>query len=270
MSKGIERLKTVMPANQKAMVKASRSGDIPNISTEQCAETPAFNTHSLEGAFRDQAGMSAEHLNLAAHAVQHGQQELRQFRQSAEQQTTQLRELRLPDTRVNLDGIKIEIPFEIKQYAIDIDQDKYMKIMWSLLGKDRIASFRQHSTKANQNTTPALWLNQMIAVETKKPYVFMISQKLDQLTSGWDEAERENLLNVDPGTAQAASDYLEMTLGYTLRAMLNSIAQSNQLPLFVIFVIIVDEILNRHTEVNIPSTPSSLWEDPFAPAEESK
>jgi hypothetical protein len=256
-SKGIEKLKTVLPANHKAMQKATKAGDIPNISTEPCAETPAFNSEALSAAFQAQSAMNAEHLNLAAHALPQGPQDLRQLRTDLSETTTQLRELRLPDTRVNIDGIKMEIPFEIKQYAIDIDQEKYMKIMWGLLGKERVLEFRKHATKSNQNNTPALWLNQHICIETKKPYVFMLHRDFSE------QIKEKGLDNIAVELQQQASDYLEMALGSTLRSSLNQIAQSNQLPLFVVFVIIVDAILKSKTVIDVPMTPSSLWENPF-------
>jgi hypothetical protein len=258
-NRGIERLKTILPANQKAMAKAQKAGDIPNISTEMVAETPAFNSHQLEGSFRDQAGMNAEHLNLAAAHVQQGAQELRAFRSDLEQSTSQLKTLRLPDTKVNIEGLKIEIPFEMKQYAIDIDQEKYMKIMFALLGDDRILQFHRHATKSNQNNTPALWLNQAVYVETCKPYVYNISKNVEQLTSGQDTG----WMQIDEAKAQLASDYLEMALGPTLRSRLNQIAQANDMPLFVVFVILVDEVLKSRGDTAIPVTATSLWESPF-------
>lgn len=263
MSKGIERLKTILPANQNAMSRAKTAGDIPNISTEPCAETPAFDSHALEGAFRDQAGMSAEHLNLAASFVQQGQQEIRHFRQELQDSARQLSTLRMPDTRVNIEGIKMEVPFTLKQYAIDIDQNKYMKIMYALLGKERIDNFRGHATKSNQNNTPALWLNQAVWIESCKPYVYNIGKNLaDHIKDG-----DADWTHVDDATDKQASDYLEMALGGELRGRLNQIAQSNSQPIFVIFIVLVDTLLRDRGEVAIPVTAGSLWDDPWKEGE---
>ena len=263
-SPGIDRLKSVLPANQNAMTKASKQGDIPNISTEPCAETPVFNSHQLEGAFRDQAGMSAEHLNLAASFVQQGQQELRSLRSDLSESTAQLQKLKLPDTKVNIEGIKMEVPFELKQYAVDIDQEKYMLIMFSLLGDDRMLEFQKHATKSNQNNTPALWLNQAVYIETCKPYVYNLSKNLEKLIPNEDERQ---WTNVSAEYDKLAGDYLDMALGITLRSKLNHIAQTNSLPLFVVFVLIVDEILKSRAAVSIPVTSAGLWANPFAKKE---
>ena len=259
-NKGIEKLKSVMPANQKVMSKAAKAGDIPNTSTDLVAETPAFNSHALEGAFRDQAGTNAEHLNIMAAHLEQGPQHLRTFKQDLEQGTNQLRTLKLPDTLAIIDGQKIEIPFELKQYAIDIDQEKYMRIMFALLGKARIKNFHQHATKSNQNTTPALWLNQAVWVETWKPYVYNISKSLDKLIP---EGQDRSWMNIDADTALQADQYLEMALGGQLRGKLNQIAQANGMPLFVIFVLVVDVILQSRDAHAVPVTATSLWESPF-------
>lgn len=253
MSKGIERLKDVLPENQAIQAKAAKLGNIPNISTQRLEETPAFDSHAFEGAFQAQAGVQSEHLDLAAAHVRGGVQELSQIRQDLQGVAGQLSGLRLPDTRVNIDGIKMDCPHELKQFACDIDQDGYQKVMFALLGKERMLQFRNHATKSNQNNTPALWLNQAVWFETKKPYVFVISRNLqDQITK----------LDVDQETAQKAANYLQQALGTTLFNALAQIANVNQLSAYVVFVLIVDEVLTSRNAAAAPATPSSLWDDP--------
>ena len=263
MSKGIERLKAVMPATMKAIGKAAKQGDIPNVSTQPVLETAPFDSSKYEGQFRDQAGLNAEHLNLAASRVNHGQQELKQLRSELSEQTRELARLDLPDTQIMVDGQKIEVPFHVKQYAIDLDQEHYMRIMWGLLGAERIVDFQKHSTKSNQNTTPALWLNQAIAIEVKKPYVYQIRQNVGQ------KIKDEGLDDITPEIAQQASSYLQMALGSTLHGQLAHIAQTQDLSILTVFVIIVDVILAARTAQNVPVVASSLWANPFGDEEEA-
>ncbi len=257
MSKNIEKLKAVMPATMKAIGKAARQGDIPNISTQPVIETKPFNSHQFEGNFRDQAGLTAEHLNLAAAHISGANQELRQLRSEFAEQASQLARLELPDTQVMVDGHKIEVPFHVKQYAIDLDQEKYMRIMWGLLGAERILDFQKHATKSNQNNTPALWLNQAIQIEVKKPYVYQIRQNVGQ------KIKDEGMDNITPELAQTASNYLHMALGSTLHGQLTHIASTQDLSILTVFVIIVDEILRSRGVQSVPVVASSLWANPF-------
>ncbi len=262
MSKGIERLTKVMPANMKGLGKSAKQGDIPNISTQPVLETKPFDSHKYESNFRDQAGLGAEHLNLAAATVNHGAQELKQLRSELSEQTRELSRLELPDTQIMVDGQKIEVPFHVKQYACDIDQERYMRIMWGLLGATRIVDFQKHATKSNQNNTPALWLNQAIAIEVKKPYVYQIRQNVGQ------QIKDEGLDNIAPEVAQTASNYLDMALGSHLRGQLAHIAQTQDLSILTVFVLIVDEILKSRNVTNVPLVASSLWANPFGEDEE--
>lgn len=257
IAKGLADLKEILPENQAGLAKAARSADIPNLSTQVVEETPPFNSEAHAAAFLAQAGMQSEHLNLTAAALPGGGAEsITRMRNELAPLATELRGLRLPDTRVNIEGIKMEVPFELKQYANDLDQEKYNKIMFALLGKERMADFRKHTTRANQNTTPALWLNQAICVETKKPYVFLISRNLAEAL------KEKGLDNVSAETDATASNYLQIALGSTLWGSIANIANVNQMPLYTVFVAIVDEILHSRNITAAPVTASSLWDEP--------
>lgn len=253
MSKGIDRLKKILPENQAVLSKTAKSGNIPNLSTQAVEETAPFDSRSFEGAFQAQAGMGSEHLDLAVAGVQGGVQQLSQIRNDLQPFANQLKGMRLPDTRVNIDGIKMECPHELKQFAIDLDQEKYQKVMFALLDSGRMKAFQDHATRANQNNTPAIWLNQAVWFETKKPYVFLISRNL---------SEQAEALKVPEESAKIAATYLQQALGDTLFQALHQIASVNQLSVYAVFILIVDEVLRSRTVTAAPVTATSLWEDP--------
>lgn len=245
----VDKLKRVMPENQAAQSKAARESDIPNVSTTQVVPTAPFDSRAYEMANQAKAGF-ATHLDMVSQVAQpHHLASLRdQFRQTAEQ----LKAVHLPDTSVNLQDVgEVKIPSDLKMYAIDLNQLQYNQIISVFLGPERMEQLKMATAKANQLTTPALFLNQMIAVECKKPYVFLISR---------DQPERANERPLSSEHEQKANDYLLLALGPILYAWLAHIAEVNQnMPIYTLFVVLCDVILAQHNRANVAITPQDIW-----------
>lgn len=71
----------------------------------------------------------------------------------------------LPPTVINIGGKRILLPWEVKRFACELDQNQY-KLTIAMLFPIRK---RLHAAllKANMSQTPALWLNQAIYVESQ-------------------------------------------------------------------------------------------------------
>lgn len=253
MSKRAPSGKDLMPETAAAMTsKANATANTPNLSTQVVEETPRFDSSAFRDAWQSQAGLEAEHLNLAGMVAPNGMASLNQIRMDLQPVANQLAAVRIPDTRVNIGGIKMEIPFAIKQYANDLDQSAYTKVLKFLVGKERLLSVRNHSARANQLNTPALWLNQAIAVETKKPYVFLLRQQLaDTLSTVPKIAEESN---------RKAEELMIAALGGGLFQPIAHIANANQLTPYTVFILLVDQILSDREATSVPVASSAIWD----------
>jgi hypothetical protein len=254
-------LKDVTPENRAAMAEAATMKEVANVSTEQVLKTPDFDSEKYKTEMQAQAGM-AEHLNFVASVPNIGSDPVAQIRRDLGAVANQLSRVRLPDTRVAIAGQEITIPYEVKAYANEVDQAKYTRYLGSLLGVERMDLFKAFSTKANMATKPALWLNQMICVETKKPYVFMINQELPKILGD------EQLIVVDKEDADKAEEYLRILLGHNLFTGIKQVADVNKLQSYAVFVLLVDVILETHKLYATPETSLSIWDGVTTPNEE--
>jgi hypothetical protein len=247
-----QSLRNVLPENLAVQTNAVKQSDIQNYSTVPVENTPPFNSHEYSDAARAKSGL-AEHINLTTQVVK--QQDLAELKDQFTSHAQQLRGVKLPDIRVNVGNIKMELAQEVNQYANDMNQGRYMQIIKALLGSERVASLKKHTLRANQNDQPALWLNQQLHVETKKPYVYTVSRDVSE------SVKEEGYLALDKDVAEQAKQYLQHALGPHLFGAIQQIANVNTLPEYTIFVILVDAIIQDHTRLAVPVTADNIWDD---------
>jgi hypothetical protein len=256
-SAGLAALADVLPENRAAANQAStNTADIVNVSTAPVETTPVFDTEALSAGLMARSA-NAEHLNLTTVVTR--RDALDHVRNALAPNMEQLRHVQLPDTKVNIDNIKIEIPYEVKRYANALDQTQYAQILHALLGTERMDLLRSHTTRANQVHTPALWMNQQIVVETKKPYVWTLQRNIPE------KIKEERILEVSKENAEKASSYLKLALGGELWQALYLIADTNQLPIYVVFVLLCDVVLDAHLVASVPNVPQNIWDGVTTP-----
>lgn len=250
----LDDLKTVDPSNLAIQSTHHRSSkeQMSNFSTERVVETPAFDTQQLSMACQAQAGMD-EHLNFAAAVT--GMDPLRQLRQDLTPYANQLTTFKLPDTVVSIDNQKIEIPYDVKQHGNDFDPKTYNDTVGALIGKKRLRALRGYMTRSNQAHTPGLWLGQAVWIETKKPYVYLLGREEESR----EQMEKNKLNDISPELAETASGYLQLLLGAQLFTAIKQIGTVTHLPVYVVFVLIVDAIIMRLDKVSKPVTTESTW-----------
>lgn len=257
----------ILPENM-AMMQMSKNADTDNFSTEVVEPTDPFNTHDIASSVAAQMTMKSQHLNLAATAPGVAMDQIMAYKNELAPLAEQLAKLKLPDTRVNVHNdaggrpLKIEIPYDVKQYANDLNQAQYNRFMLVLLGQERMIQVRAASTKANQGTTPALWLNQQICVESKKPRVFTLSQDLP------DSVRNESRLNLTQEQQEDVPRIIRACVGPTLFDDLGHIARANQIGLYTLFVLLVDLVLAGYKQASKVQTALSIWDDVTPPDEQ--
>lgn len=257
----------VLPENSAMQQLAATQGEVENFSQEVVEPTDYFNTHDIASSAAAMMTIKSQHLNLAATAPGVAMDQIVAYKTELKPLADQLAKLKLPDTRVNVHNdmggrpLKIEIPYEVKQYANDLNQAQYNRFLRVLLGQDRMIEVRKASTKANQGTTPALWLNQQICVESKKPKVFTLAQDLPE------SVRNESRLELAPEQQQEVSKIINACVGSLLFEDLVHIAKANQMGLYTLFVLLVDMVLSNFKTASKVTTALSIWEDVTPPDE---
>ena len=254
-------LKEVLPENLAIQQQSSTSEVHDYFSEVPVEKTPDFDVSIYANAMQAKAGM-AQHIDMVSTIPTVGPQHVSQIKHDLAQYTDQLRNMTLPDTRVNVklknaDGstnnLKIEIPYSVKQYASSLDQRKYAVILSHLLHKDDMDDLLRHTTKANQRHTPALWLCQKLVVETKKPYVYLLKKDVPL------EAQ------IDEEKAQIADQALVQILGGELHESIKQIATVNSMNTLAVFTLIVRNILSDLNVSSVPMTATSIWDGLVTP-----
>lgn len=252
----MSKLTDIDPKNlavqRNATSHASAKKPLEYVSTQKVIENQPFDTEKIAPAYQAQAGLE-EHVNFMAPAV--GADKLRNLRSELQPVAEQLNSFSLPDVVVNIDNQKIEIPYEVRQYAADVDVELYLQIISALCGKDRLLLLKDFTLKANQVHTPGLWLNQKVWIETKKPYVYMLGREEESQ----QQIAKERLNEVSDEKKQTAEDYLLAAMGRQLFTALKHISDVTKLPTFAIFVLIVETIIRQQLKVQTPTTASDAW-----------
>lgn len=252
----MSKLTDIDPKNlamqRSATSHAAAKKPLEYVSTQKVIENQPFDTEKIAPAYQAQAGME-EHVNFIASAV--GADKLRNLRSELQPVAEQLNSFSLPDVAVNIDNQKIEIPYEVRQYANDVDPELYLEIIAALGGKQRGRSLKGFMLKANQVHTPGLWLNQKVWIETKKPYVYLLGREEESQ----QQLVKERLNEVSEEQKQKAEHYLSAAMGPALFTALKQIAEVTKLPTFAVFVLIVDNVIRQQTVVHTPTTANDAW-----------
>src|ERR1700722_2658252 len=111
-------------ANMKASREAAggdatANEDAPNISTMPVRSTPVIDSEKFAGAWRAKAGL-APHLGLLKDAV--GQETLMEIQADLKPLAEMLKTIRLPDTQAIVNNEKVDIPWDVTNFANSVSQ----------------------------------------------------------------------------------------------------------------------------------------------------
>lgn len=249
-------LQHVDDSNRVAQSTAAQQGDSPFYSSSQVAKNTVFDSQAFDMATQANSVVKATHLDLVG-AMGNGQGErVAATRGFYAEFGSQLHNVRLPNTRVNVANREIEIPSEIKQYADGIPQASYQKVMEILLGPDRMEKLYDYTVKANQSTRPALWLNQHLAIELRQQYVFRMHVEFPEHLSLME--------GMTPELVQLATAQIRDATGPDLFAEIENAAKSNSTNAYAILTALVDRIIQCYEALSVPVTTMSIWDKVLA------
>jgi hypothetical protein len=224
------------------------SEELPYVSRMKVIESDVLDPKPYEGAYAAKAALS-QHLNLATSQMRNDP--TLQIRQELEPFVEMLKNIRLPDTRVNLGTQKIDMPWDITDYANKISQPNAVSLLYTLLGKESSQAIYKYSRLAGQEYKPTLWLVHKLYVESKQKYVHTIRHS-DELKSLVSEVDLTKL--------ELMSEAVKEILGGVMYSELDTIARGNDMSPFVIFVILLHNILQAEEKKRVPMKITSTWD----------
>lgn len=253
----LEALQHVETSNRAAQSSAAQQGESPFFSAAVVAKNEVFNSQSLDMANQAQSAVKAKHLDLIGAAYDGQGERVAATRGMYSEFATPLHAMRLPNTRVNVANREIEIPSDIKQYADELPQAVYQRIMSILLGPDRMDVLYDLTVKANQSSRPALWLNQHLAIEIRQQYVFLLHAEFPEHLEHLQAA-------MTPQLVELASQQARDVLGPTLFGEFDHAAKSNKTNVYAVLTALVDRIIQNYESVSKPITTMSIWDETIA------
>jgi len=219
----------------------------PWVSRTKVIETPTIDSAQYEGAYAAKSALSL-HVSLATEAVK-GQPTM-QIRQEFEPFVSQLKNIKLPDTRLSLGNQKFEYPWDISDYANKIQQNIAVNLLTEMLGEENAYDLYKMARLAGQEEKPTLWLAQKIYLETKHSYVHTIRHNPELTQAASD---------LQPDMVKMGNEAIKELFGPRLIEELEIIARGNDLSIYAVFVILYHQVIDKEKALRQPSMSSTIW-----------
>lgn len=242
----VANLKSAMEAAIQENVAAE---DSPNISSVDVVNSPIIDSKQYTGAYAAKAA-TAQHMNL----IDRAGGKMMEVRSQFDPMVMTLKDIHLPDTKVNVENKKIDIPSDITKYASTMPQHTAINVLVGLLGKTRVKELYNKSSCAGQADKPTLWLVQKLVVETKMDYVWNLGVTL----GATKVAELNQAVPAD--ILSDADEALDSVLGKHLYSELKRIAVANHMAPIYIFIALFDMLIAKESEKTKPTQIASTWE----------
>jgi hypothetical protein len=254
-------LMEVLPENLAVQSSSAKQTTvIPYISTAEVAKNAIFDASQYDAAYKASAAAQSEHLNFAGQIAQL-REPLSQLKHDFSETATQLREVKHQDTRVNIvrnkQLFKMDIPGELKAYANNLDQQTYLQILMTFLGDARLTKLHNYVVKSGQIDKPALWLNQQLFIETKMPYAYTLDR---EITPEILKECTEKIAKIEERQAGLCHQAFQHCFGTELYTAVAQIADVAKLHIYIVFVMLIDKIIELHEELNLPQASVNLWQ----------
>lgn len=251
MARVKENIANLASAMNHAVEQNISAEDAPNISTVEVESSPIVNSEQYQGAYAAKAAMS-QHMNLVGHAV--GSNRVVEIRTQFNPIVEQLKDIRLPDARVNVENKKFDIPFDITHYASTAPQHTAVNLLVEFLGKEKVKQLYIHSRLGGQADKPLLWLVQKIIVETHMDYIYRLGNEI-----GEDKLKQLEVSLTQEGK-DLGDEALKTLLGPQLFNMLKQIAQPNRIATITLFMVIFDFIMTKESKKQTPAAIVTTWD----------
>ena len=246
-SKQVADLKQVMDSVAGDQVQGE---DIPNISTAPIEKNDIINSGQYAGSYAAKSAL-AQHMVLATNSMVSGPEKMMQIRSELEPFVQQLKTIRLPDVRVNVNHQKIDVPWDMMFYSSTVQQREAMHIIAALVGTERMKQLRKLCLLAGQEEKPTLWLCQKLYIELKQPYIYTISR---------DEKIQEIVASLDPEKTELANDALKQIFGSIFYTEISHVADVNRLTSFALFILIFENVIDHQLSLRVAVKPTTTWD----------
>lgn len=248
----LKALGAISSENMAALQQSNNNTNIVNVSTESVQLNDSFNTGDYDAQARAMAG-TAEHMKMVT-MVQGHTEKLFATTEEFNRVAAGLANVRLPDTKVSIGGQKLECSSYTKQYAMEIDQGQYNNLMHGLIGPERMTEIHMGCKKSNMAHTPALWINQLLELESQKNYVYTLGVN-EETAAHLRELES----HMDAESRILTKRTLDAVLGRELAGRLERVADSARVSAYVMFIALIDRIVDKHSQSKT-ITPSTIWD----------
>lgn len=163
----------------------------------------------------------------------------------------------IPDKRrtdtVNIRGEHLRIDISDRDRTSSVNQAEYLKDLAVVLTAKQLEELHALALKSNQQHTPALWLNQAIAIELTASSIFSLIKPASRIT----EARGPGRTVVQTTSDSAQLDSIERILGTILFEKLRVIAEATELAASALFQVIVAKIIADREFKPVPTI--DMW-----------
>jgi hypothetical protein len=211
------------------------------------------NSQAFELAYQARAALET-HVSTPAEYIRNGQSWLMEHKHSFEPYIQKLRDLRLPDTKVNLKGKKFEIPWDVIDYANKVPQEAAVSLLHDITGLPALEQLYKYSRLSGQEDKPTLWLVQKLYCECEAN-----AQVVNTLHQ--DAATREAMAAIPTTQQEVASAAVKEIFGPIMYDSLLSIARINQTSVYAIFAVVFHKIMQDEERARTSKPVTSLWDN---------
>ena len=201
----------------------------------------------------------SEHVATVAEDIRNGSGWLMEHQQAFSPYVQKLKDIRLPDIKVALKNKKIEVPWDVIDYANKVPQEAAVSLLKDVMGKEALEQLYKFSRLSGQEEKPTLWLVQKLYIEIEA------------------NAQHVNTLHQDPSTKEAmdsipqqqhelASEAVRQIFGtYFFDQSLTPVAKVNQTSPYAVFVLVFHEIMRHEEKVRASKAVTTLWDNVLKP-----
>jgi hypothetical protein len=237
--------------------KANRS-EFKGIKPTKVADEFVVDASKYDLALQARAALSS-HVATVAEDIRNGSGWLMEHQQAFSPYVQKLKEIRLPDIKVALKNKKLEIPWDIFDYANKVPQAAALDLLKDILGQDALEQLYKYSRLSGQEDKPTLWLVQKLYVEIEAN-----AQHVNTLHQ--DAATKEAMDSIPQQQHELASEAIKQVFGsFFHEQSLQPVARVNQTSAYAIFVLVFHEIMRHEEKIRSTKAVTTLWDNVLKP-----
>ncbi len=233
--------------------KANRS-EFKGIKPTKAPDEFVVDASKYDLALQARSALSA-HVATVAEDIRNGSGWLMEHQQAFQPYVQKLRDIRLPDIKVALKHKKIEIPWDIFDYANKVPQEAALGLLKDIMGQEAIEQLYKYSRLSGQEDKPTLWLVQKLYVELEAN-----SQHVNTLRQ--DPTTKATMDSIPQTQHELASEAVKQIFGgYFYDQTIVPVARINETSAYAIFVLVFHEIMRNEEKIRTTKAVTTLWDN---------